>query len=203
MTIGEVTNKISLISGIIASILLPLTTVSLLITDSAELGSLFLYNLSDLGKEGEQTAGIFNLTITIGGGLALLFAIGLGSNMQIIGRSGFVLFTAAAIALTCVGIFNLPDPIHNLSALSFFGLLPIALLVMGLHIIRSGSRNTDITRPIGYGTVVSGVVILALAFLMMAFYPEKGLAMLELAIMFTSSFWVLVFGRKLLMPINH
>ena len=197
--------KISLTAGIIASLLIPITIISLLIINS-EFGNLTLFSLSKLGEEGVQTERLFNMTIIIGGSLTFVFSLGLRKSIQFIGKSGFALFVAATLALTFIGVFNIPDPLHNFSAILFFSLMPISLLVMGLNLFRivSGNSNaTRINRSIGFGTIGSGLVMSTLGFLMIVFYPNRGIAIFELAVMFTSSFWLFVFGRKLLVSFKY
>ena len=199
MNNNEYSGKISLGAGIIASLLIPVIITLLLITNSLEFGNLTISNLSRLGQEGEKTAGLFNSAIIIGGILTIVFAIGLRRRTEIIGRSGFAIFIAAATALTSIGIFNIPDPNHNASAILFFSLMPIALLVMGTNIIRnySGNISTILIHKTGFGTFVSGIVLSVLSFLMIIFHSNY-LMILELGVIFSSSFWLLAFGRKLL-----
>src|SRR2546426_5142639 len=126
MTFGNIVTKIPVISGVVASVLMPLTTVWLLVTNTSSLGNLSLFDLSNLGEEGEATQLIFNVTLIIGGTLTAIFAMGLETRMPLVGKPGFALFLAASVALTAVGVFNIPSPFHNPSATAFFTFLPLA-----------------------------------------------------------------------------
>ncbi len=111
--------------------------------------------LSDLGVDG-LSAILFNSALIAGGLITTLFAIGLRRTLPTkpSGRIGAYFLTADAISLSLIGIFpETAGVIHFYASLTFFVLLPISLLLIGMPLVREPS-----SRDIGLLTVSAGVV---------------------------------------------
>lgn len=97
--------------------------------------------LSDLGAAGASTAPLFNGTLILAGLLGLPFAVRL-----VVDRSGWVrglgalLFGAASLSLSLIGVFPIPSPYHATVAVPFFLLFTLAIAIDGVGAIRGGHR---------------------------------------------------------------
>ena len=190
--------EIPLVSGISASILNPAMIIILLFSSSIDFFE--LTSLSKLGESGVETAIFFNSSLIIGGILLIIFATGLKKNSFLIGNLGLGVFVFAAFSLISVGILHIPHSFHNLSAVLFFVALPTSLLLMGQRIIRSsrGHHHLRSLNKIGFGTLGLGITMWSLNVLMIIFFSTINIIIFELIIIFISSIWLLLFGRKLL-----
>jgi hypothetical membrane protein len=189
---------LALISGILASVFIPAIILGLLVSSPIDFSD--LTSLSQLGERGSENAWVFNSTLIVGGILLLVFAIGLAKNYSLNGRLAVGVFAFSSLFLIFVGIFNIPHSFHNLSAVLFFGSLPTSLLIIGQNVIRlSKKQNLDKSFKLhGYGTLASGLSMWSMNLLMMFTFSTIHITIFELVITFISSFWLIVFGRKLL-----
>jgi hypothetical membrane protein len=90
--------------------------------------------LSDLGVVSGMTGSVFNFGLVAAGAFAFLFsALGLFSfaGGRWVGKLGSAVFSAASVALVCIGIFNEGfSPTHYLVSIAFFTLAPIAMFIL-------------------------------------------------------------------------
>lgn len=101
--------------------------------------------LSDLGVSGISSI-LFNYGLIITGVLAIIFGIFLRNILPKtkLSLSGAIIFLLAAISLAGVGIFpETVGDIHLISSISFFVLVAIAILIVGIAIIKT-SKNLAI-----------------------------------------------------------
>jgi hypothetical membrane protein len=181
-------NQITKISGI-CGILIPI--VVFLCIGIAMLYSPWFnwtkHALSDLGVGG-ISAIFFNSGMIIGGILAFIFSLGMIKLMD--NKIGAYTLTLSSLALIGIGIF--PETIftiHFIVSASFFVLLAIALLTIGLTIKKNQSE-----RHMGIiATVFSMVAFFSIALLL----PWEGIAIPEALSCFPAFIWFLLYGIKM------
>jgi hypothetical membrane protein len=143
--------------------------------------------LSDLGIQ-ENTALLFNYGMIIGGILALIFSLGL---MKILSNKlGASLLALSSLALIGIGVF--PETIfalHFVTSASFFILLAIALLIIGLT-----STQNSFERNIGLLALV--LVFIAICSTVFLFHFD-GIAIPEALSCFPAFIWCSIVGMKM------
>lgn len=143
--------------------------------------------LSDLGIQ-ENTAALFNYGMIFGGILALVFSFGL---MKILSNKlGAYVLALSSLALIGIGVF--PETIftlHFLTSASFFVLLAVALLIIGLT-----SRYSSFERNIGLLAMV--LVIIAVGSTVFLFHFD-GIAITEALCCFPAFVWCSIVGMKM------
>ncbi|MCX6661969.1 MAG: DUF998 domain-containing protein [Euryarchaeota archaeon] len=142
---------------------------------------------SDLGIQ-ENTAALFNYGMIFGGILVLVFSFGL---MKILSKKlGAYVLALSSLALIGIGVF--PETIftlHFLTSASFFVLLVIALLTIGLT-----SRFSSFERNIGLLAIV--LVIIAIGSTVFLFHFD-GIAITEALSCFPAFIWCSIVGIKM------
>ncbi len=143
--------------------------------------------LSDLGIQ-ENSAFLFNYGMIFGGVLALIFSVGL---MKILtNKLGAYVLMLSSLALIGIGVF--PETIftlHFLTSASFFVLLAIGLLVIG------------VTR--GYNSFEKNIGLLALVLVVIAIsstvflFRFDGIAITEALCCFPAFIWCSIVGIKM------
>ena len=143
--------------------------------------------LSDLGIR-ENTAVLFNYGMIFGGILILVFSYGL---MKILtNKLGAYILALSSLALIGIGIF--PETIftlHFLTSASFFILLGIALLIIGLT-----SKQNSFERNIGLFALV--LVFIAIGSTVFLFHFD-GIAITEALCCFPAFIWCSIVGMKM------
>jgi hypothetical membrane protein len=143
--------------------------------------------LSDFGIQ-ENTALLFNYGMIIGGILALIFSFGL---MKILSNKlGACILALSSLALIGIGVF--PETIfalHFLTSASFFILLAIALLIIGLT-----STQNSFERNIGLLALV--LVFIAICSTVFLFHFD-GIAITEAFSCFPAFIWCSIVGMKM------
>jgi len=148
------------------------------------------YDISVLGVEGSMTA-LFNWGLILTGLIYLVFAVGLSRNLPSswAGKSGGVSLILGSLALSAVGVFprtfNLP---HDTSSVAFYGLILLALLLIGVAAIRS-SRTL-----VGWLSITVGVLLIV--FLLIP-WPWSGGAIEQLLSCIPWSLWTVAFGIRM------
>lgn len=140
--------------------------------------------LSDLGIQ-QNTAWVFNNGVILGGILTFIFSFGL---LQILSNKiGAYLLLLSSVALIGIGIF--PETIfvvHYITSASFFILLIIALLIIGLT-----SKKNTFEYKIGICALVFALI--ALSSIIFLFYFE-GIAIPEAFSCFPAFIWCSMVG---------
>lgn len=143
--------------------------------------------LSDLGIQ-DNTAALFNYGMILGGFLGLVFSFGL---MKVLSHKiGASILALSSLALIGIGVF--PETIftlHFLTSASFFILLAIGLLVIGLT-----SRKNSFERP--YGLLALVFVFIAITSLVFLFHFD-GIAITEALSCFPAFVWCSIVGMKM------
>jgi hypothetical membrane protein len=143
--------------------------------------------LSDLGIM-ENSAVFFNYGMIVGGILTFVFSLGLIKVLS--HKTGAYLLALSSVALIGIGIF--PETVatlHFITSASFFMLLTIALLIIGLTI-----RKNHFERSMGSLAFVFAVIALfSTVFLL---YLE-GIAIPEALSCFPAFVWCLIVGVKM------
>jgi hypothetical membrane protein len=143
--------------------------------------------LSDLGIQ-ENTALFFNYGMIIGGILALIFSFGLMKLLS--NKLGAYLLALSSLALIGIGVF--PETIfalHFLTSASFFVLLAIALLIIGLT-----STQNSFERTLGLLALL--LVLIAICSTVFLFH-FNGIAITEALSCFPAFIWCSVVGIKM------
>jgi hypothetical membrane protein len=143
--------------------------------------------LSDLGIQ-ENSALLFNYGMIFGGVLALFFSFGLMKVLT--NKLGAYILALSSLALIGIGIF--PETIftlHFLTSASFFILLAIGLLIIG---VTSGYNNFE--RNIGLPAMV--LFIIAIGSTVLLFHFE-GIAITEALCCFPAFVWCSIVGLKM------
>lgn len=152
------------------------------------------------GQEGETPAWsatgppaiIFNMGCMFAGILLIVFSYGLGRSHDMgkgLGRVGAALFVFTGILLFLVGIF--PNPvgrIHDVVSYSLFLLNPVAIMVMGLHLVLTKKGD------LGKLSLVLGVLALLPFFLPR---PWNGLAIPEMSAILPTTMFIIIFAYRL------
>jgi len=143
--------------------------------------------LSDLGVEG-ISAIFFNSGMIIGGILTFGFSLGMIRLMD--NKIGAYTLASSSLALIGIGIF--PETIftiHFIVSASFFVLLAISLLIIGLT-----TRKNQSERMMGLmATIFALVAISSTVFLI----PWEGIAIPETLSCFPGFIWCMIYGYKM------
>jgi len=143
--------------------------------------------LSDLGIQ-ERTAMIFNYGMILGGILVLIFSFGLRKIIS--NKLGAYLLALSSLALIGIGLF--PETIftlHFFTSASFFILLALALLIIGLT-----SKQNSFERNIGVIALV--LVLIAISSTVFLFHFD-GVAITEALSCFPAFIWCSIVGMKM------
>ena len=143
--------------------------------------------LSDLGIQ-QNTAAVFNYGLILGGILALIFSLGL---IQILSNKiGAYLLAFSSLALIGIGVF--PETIfvlHFFTSASFFVLLTIALLIIGLT-----SKKNSFEHKIGtFALLLALIAISSIVFL----FHFEGIAIAEAFSCFPAFVWCSIVGIQM------
>ena len=143
--------------------------------------------LSDLGIQ-ENTAALFNYGMIFGGILALIFSFGL---MKVLSKKlGAYVLALSSLALIGIGVF--PETIftlHFLTSASFFVLLAIALMIIGLT-----SRQNSFERIMGLFALL--LVVVSIGSTVFLFHFD-GIAISEALSCFPAFIWCQIVGIKM------
>lgn len=160
-------------------------------------GFSWFYNaLSDLGVASGLSAPLFNFGLVVSGLLCFLFAVtGLFNYFRndVVGRSGSVIFAAAAVWLAAIGVFNANFwPAHFIAAVLFFVTLPVAFLVMTAALYRRQEVKLAVF------TLVSSFAAAApwIFYLVLRYAPN--VAIPETISGLIGSFWIVVLSYRAL-----
>jgi len=149
--------------------------------------------LSDLGID-DATAPLFNTGMILGGFLFFIFSIGM---MKILScKLGARILCLSSLALIGIGLF--PETIftlHLIVSISFFVLLAISLLVIGLK-----TRQDPFERSMGILATIFAVVALSSTIFLI---PLKGVAIPESLACFPAFIWCMIYGVKMTVGQNH
>jgi hypothetical membrane protein len=144
--------------------------------------------LSDLGIS-KNTAGLFNYGMILGGILVLIFSIGL--RKMVSNKIGSSLLTVSSFALIGIGLF--PETLfvpHFITSASFFILLTLTLLVIGLTL-----RKNQFERSIGSLAFVFAIVAISSSVFL---FRLEGIAIPEALSCFPAFVWCSVVGIKMM-----
>jgi hypothetical membrane protein len=154
--------------------------------------------LSDLGVVTGITGLLFNFGLFTAGVLAFLFAaFGLFTFMgkSSMGKVGSGFFTAATIALICIGVFNENfSPTHYIVSVAFFMLAPIGLFILTCAFY--GNRQ----RGIAAFTVAIGAVAALPWILEFTIHYVPNVAIPETISALAVSVWAIMLARIMLKP---
>lgn len=144
--------------------------------------------LSDLGIQ-RNTAILFNNGLMLGGILCLIFSLGLIKILS--NKTGAYLLGVSSLALIGIGLF--PETIfslHLLSSASFFILLTIALLIIGMN-----SKKNLFEKQIGsLALMLATIAISSTVFL----FHLDGVAVSEACACFPAFVWCSFVGIKMI-----
>jgi hypothetical membrane protein len=143
--------------------------------------------LSDLGIS-KDTEVLFNFGMVIGGILTLIFSFGLRKMLS--NKTGAYILALSSLALIGIGLF--PETIfalHFITSASFFVLLTIALLIIGITI-----NHNSFERSIGIPALA--IALIAIGSVVFLFYVE-GIAISEALSCFPAFVWCLSVGVKM------
>jgi len=144
--------------------------------------------LSDLGIQ-QNTAVVFNNGLILGGILALIFSLGLITILS--NKIGAYLLALSSLALIGIGLF--PETIfvlHFFTSASFFVLLAIALLIIGLTV-----KKNSFERKIGiFALMLALIAISSTVFL----FHFEGIAIAEAFSCFPAFVWCSIVGIKMI-----
>ena len=151
--------------------------------------------LSDLGVVRGATSALFNFGLFLSGLLALNFAIGLFILFRdsVIGKVGASIFVLACISLEGIAFF--PEdmrPFHYIFSVAFFVLMPIALLVIAGHYVKTRhKRMAAFTLVVAIVAAVPWVLQFTVPYVSNVAIPEAISAA-------AGSLWTLVLSYKML-----
>jgi len=143
--------------------------------------------LSDFGVQ-QTTAALFNNGMIIGGFLAFVFSLGLRKVLS--SKIGASLLMVSALAMIGIGVF--PQSLfvmHFLTSASFFVILTVALLIIGVTIKKDGFE-----RIMGVLALLCAVVAMSSSLFL---FQLKGIALSEALTCFPSFVWCLIVGVKM------
>jgi hypothetical membrane protein len=143
--------------------------------------------LSDLGIQ-KSTAAVFNNGMIIGGVLTCVFSLGLISVLS--NKTGAYLLLISSFALIGIGLF--PETVfmlHFFTSASFFVILTLALLVIGMTI-----KQNHFERNIGFLALLFSLIAMSSSVLLL---PVKGVALAEAFSCFPAFVWCLIVGTKM------
>jgi hypothetical membrane protein len=143
--------------------------------------------LSDLGIK-SNAAAFFNIGMTLGGILTFVFSLGLIRILS--NKIGAYVLSLSALGLMGIGLF--PETIftlHFISSATFFVLLALSLLFIGLKI-----KQDPFERNMGMlATLFAMVAISSTIFLI----PFEGVAIPEAFACFPAFIWCMIYGAKM------
>jgi hypothetical membrane protein len=164
--------------------------------------------LSDLGVMPSFVAAIFNYGLIISGLLGLIFTMNLSKVINILellsafgkltympnkGSGGALFFSLACLALVAIGVFpENVEYLHFFASVSFFMLLIIALLCIGMNLWRIKQKT------LAMFTLVLGVVAATPWLLLFVIRYVSGVAIPELVAAIAGGLWAAAFGFKML-----
>ena len=151
--------------------------------------------LSDLGIQEDLTAPLFNYGLIISGVMSLVFAIGIFALLQrkLMGRVGVFTLMLATLALIAIGVFpENAKPMHYYASVSFFVLIPIAMLVLAWTFAQIGRVKTALY------TLLTAVVAVAPWVLQFALNYVRGVAIPETVSALAASAWAMALGLTML-----
>jgi hypothetical membrane protein len=111
-----------------------------------------LSNLAGFGTERSIWAAfgtasvVFNIGLVVTGLFAVLFSTGLGANFGLTtfsGRLGRLVFLLGSSSLAAIGMF--PETfgqIHDLFSVSFFLLVPVGMILIGISVLTTSYKTT-------------------------------------------------------------
>jgi hypothetical membrane protein len=144
--------------------------------------------LSDLGIS-KNTDLLFNYGMVLGGILTLIFSLGLKKILS--NKTGAYILVLSSIALIGIGLF--PETIftlHFITSASFFVLLTIALLIIGLTI-----KQNSFERSIGLLAFI--IALIAMCSTVSLLHVE-GIAIAEAFSCFPAFVWCMIVGVKMI-----
>jgi len=152
--------------------------------------------LSDLGVVSGITGPLFNFGLYAGGLLKINFAVfGLYRFFpeNFVGKIGSALFSATALALIGIGIFNENfGETHYLFSVAFFTLLPISLFtITGAFALMHEKRKAFLT-------IIIGIIAAAPWLLLFSIHYVSNVAIPEMASGMTGSAWIIAMAYNLL-----
>ncbi|MCL5876395.1 MAG: DUF998 domain-containing protein [Candidatus Bathyarchaeota archaeon] len=152
--------------------------------------------LSDLGVVKGVTSILFTIGLIGAGVFALLFAVfGLYNfaGVSRLGKVGSAAFSAATVALVCIGVFNEHFvPTHYLVSVAFFALAPIGLFVLTCAFFRNHQRGLAVfSVAIGVAAALPWILQFAIRYVPNVAIPE---AVSAAAV----SVWAIVLSAKML-----
>jgi len=143
--------------------------------------------LSDLGIK-SNAAAFFNIGMMLGGILTFVFSLGLIRILS--NKIGAYILSLSALGLIGIGLF--PETIftlHFISSATFFVLLALSLLLIGLKI-----KQDPFERNMGMlATLFAMVAISSTIFLI----PFEGVAIPEAFACFPAFIWCMIYGAKM------
>ena len=143
--------------------------------------------LSDLGIK-SNAAAFFNIGMILGGSLTFVFSLGLIRILS--NKIGAYILSLSALGLIGIGLF--PETIftlHFISSATFFVLLALSLLLIGLKI-----KQDPFERNMGMlATLFAMVAISSTIFLI----PFEGVAIPEAFACFPAFIWCMIYGAKM------
>jgi len=151
--------------------------------------------LSDLGVKAGATAILFNCGLVIGGGLALVFALGLCTYLggKLLGRIGTLIFVLDILALIAVAVFpENVEPAHYYASVAFFAFFPLSMLVICAAFLLMAQVKMALFT---FLSAISMVIVWIIQFTVQ-FSP--GVAIPETLSALSMSMWVIVLGIQIL-----
>lgn len=143
--------------------------------------------LSDLGVQ-ENTAVLFNYGMILGGVLTFVFSLGLRKVFS--NKTGVYLLMVSSWAMIGIGVF--PQSLfvlHFITSASFFVILTIALLIIGMTVRRNHFEKMTGSLAFLFALIgISSSVFL---------FQLKGIALSEALSCFPSFVWCLIVGVKM------
>jgi hypothetical membrane protein len=143
--------------------------------------------LSDLGIE-KNTAALFNNGMILGGILSFIFSLGLIKVLS--KKTGAYVLMLSSIALIGIGLFpQTLFTLHFLTSSSFFILLTIALLIIGLTL-----KQNKFERSIGSLAFVFSLIAMCSSVFL---FQLEGIAIPEALSCFPGFIWCMIVGVKM------
>jgi hypothetical membrane protein len=143
--------------------------------------------LSDLGIQ-EDTAAVFNYGMIVGGILSFIFSLGL---IRILSKKiGAYILLVSSLALIGIGLF--PETLfglHFVTSASFFMLLTLAFLIIGLTI-----KQNHFERSVGSLAFIFALIAIGSTVFLIQL---EGIAIPEALSCFPAFIWCLIVGVKM------
>ncbi|MCX6666995.1 MAG: DUF998 domain-containing protein [Euryarchaeota archaeon] len=143
--------------------------------------------LSDLGIK-SNAAAFFNIGMMLGGSLTFVFSLGLIRILS--NKIGAYILSLSALGLIGIGLF--PENIftlHFISSATFFVLLALSLLLIGLKI-----KQNPFERNMGMLATLFAVVAIGSTIFLI---PFEGVAIPEAFACFPAFIWCMIYGAKM------